>query len=121
MYLYLAFMLVQSYSLISKLLQTSMPFSAVVFSIVVFFIWTFIPFSGYCLAKLCKANGNLNNITLFFIGIIIGAIDKGLFHFKVLTQEQNIIGTLIIFSLFFATAYIFHKNFPESEKGDLLK
>lgn len=106
MYLYLGYLLLHSYSLISKLWQTSMPFSAVVFSIVVFLIWTFIPFTGYYLAKIFKASGHAKNAVLFAFGIVIGLVEKGLFYFGVLAQEQNMIGTVIVFILFFAVAYV---------------
>lgn len=115
MYLYLGYLLLHSYSLMSKLWQTSMPFSAVVFSIVVFFIWTFIPFIGYCLGKLLKANGHASKTILFVFGIIIGLVEKGLFYFDFITQEQNMIGTLIVFILFFAVAYVsINKVNPDS-------
>ena len=110
MYLYLGYLLVQSYTLISKLLQTSMPFSAVIFSIVVFFIWTFIPFLGYCLAKLFKAEGHLSHSALFVFGVVIGLVEKGLFYFNLLSQEQNTIGTLMVFTLFFTVAYVSFNN-----------
>lgn len=110
MYLYLGYLLLHSYSLISKLWQTSMPYTAVVFSIVVFFIWTFIPFLGYCLAKLFKADGQVSHSLLFVFGIVIGLIEKGLFYFDFLSQQQNTIGTLIVFVLFFAVAYVSFNN-----------
>lgn len=115
MYLYLGYLVVQSYALINKLWQTSMPFSAVFFSIVVFFIWTFIPFLGYCFAKLIKAGGQLSHSVLFVFGIVIGLVEKGLFYFNFLSQEQNMTGTLIVFALFFAIAYVsFNKEATDS-------
>ena len=80
--------------------------SAVIFSIIVFFIWSFIPVSGYFVAKLLKANGYLNNYCLLATGMIIAGIENSLFYFDILTYEQSIIGVLVVFILFFISAYI---------------
>lgn len=106
MYLYLGYLLVLLYSLMNKLWQANMPISAVFFSIVVFFIWSFVPVSGYWLAKLCKAGGQASSTALFVFGASIGLLEKGLYYFAILTKTQNTIGTLIVFILFFAVAYI---------------
>ena len=76
------------------------------FSIVVVFLWSFIPFIGYWVAKLFKANGKTSKYTLLVFGIGIGIIENSLFYFNCLTNEQSIIGTIIVFFLFFIVAYI---------------
>ena len=110
MLLYLGYVLVQSYSLIGKFTQSNMATSAAVFSIIVFIIWSFIPVTGYFLARLLKANGNLNKYLLFFTGGLIAIIENGLFHLNILTYEQSFTGTSIAFLLFFISAYISHSK-----------
>lgn len=106
MYLYLGYLLVQFYPLINKLFQSKISLSAIIFSIAVVFIWSFIPFVGYWLAKLLKANGQASKYVLFVFGIGIGFIENSLFYFEILTNKQNTIGTFLVFILFFIIAYI---------------
>ena len=106
MYLYLGYLLVQLYTLVAKLFQTSMSPSILFFSIMVVFIWSVIPFVGYLLAKMFKANGQLNKYILFILGVSVGLIEISLFHFDILTKEQNTIGTLFVIILFFIIPFI---------------
>jgi len=106
LYLYLGYLLVHFYSLVVKLSQSDVPISAMIFSVVVVFIWSFLPFIGYCLAKFLKAKGQASNTVLFVLGIGVGLIENSLFYFDVLTTEQSNIGMFIVFILFFSIAYI---------------
>ena len=106
MHLYLGYLLVHFSFLILKLSESNVPISAMVYSVVVVFIWSFIPFTGYCLAKLLKAKGEATNVVLLTFGVAIGAFERGLFHFNILTTEQSNIGMFIVFILFFIVAYI---------------
>jgi hypothetical protein len=76
------------------------------FSVVVVFLWSFIPFVGYLLAKLLKADGQVSKYILFVFGVSVGLIEHSLFYFDILTNKQNTIGTFIVFILFFIIAYI---------------
>lgn len=90
----------------TKLFQVSISLSAMFFSVVIVFLWSFIPFIGYWLAKLLKAKGQASKYILFIFGIGIGIIEHSLFYFNFLTNKQSAIGTLIVFILFFIVAYI---------------
>lgn len=76
------------------------------FSIVIVFIWSFIPLVGYWLAKLLKANGEASKYMLFVFGVGVGLIENSLFYFETLTYKQNAIGTFVVFILFYIIAYI---------------
>ncbi|GHE77192.1 hypothetical protein [Thalassotalea profundi] len=106
MWLYLGYLLVQTYPLINKLAHSNMATSAVIFSIAVFFIWAFIPVSGYFLAKLLKADGFMHKYSLLILGIVIAMIENSLFYLDILRYDQSLIGILVIFILFFISAYI---------------
>lgn len=106
MYLYLGYLLIQLYALMSKLFETNISISAIFFSIIIVFLWSFIPFVGYWLGKLLKANGQVSKSILFIFGIGVGLIEKSLFYFDILTNKQITIGTFIVFISFFIIAYI---------------
>ncbi len=106
MYLYLGYILVQFHPVINKFLQSNISISAMLFSVVIVFIWSFMPFVGYWLAKLFKANGQASKYMLFIFGVGVGLIEKSLFYFDILTYKQNAIGTFVVFILFFIIAYI---------------
>jgi len=106
LYLYLGYLLVQFYALINKLFESNISISAIFFSIIIVFLWSFIPFVGYCLGKLLKANGQVSKSILFIFGVGVGLIEKCLFYFDFLTNKQSTYGTFIVFFLFFIIAYI---------------
>lgn len=106
MYLYIGYLLVQIFTLINKLFESNLSSSITFFSVAVVFIWSAIPFAGYVLAKLFKAKGCMSKYFLLMIGISVGAIEIGLFYFDILSQKQHAIGTVIVFALFFITAFI---------------
>lgn len=104
--LYFGYFLVHAYSIVDKISQPHLAPSVILFSLTVFIIWTFIPVTGYFIAKLFKAGGYLNKYALFIAGVLIATIENSLFHFKILTYEQSYIGVIFVFVLFFITAYI---------------
>lgn len=106
LYLYLGYFVVQFIPLIERLFFSNISISAMFFSIVVFFLWSFIPMLGYLLAKLLKANGNLNKYFLFGFGAGAGLIENGLYYFDILTHDENVIVTLLVCLLFFICAFI---------------
>ena len=104
-YLYLGYALVKLYSVANVLSQQGLSLSALIFSIVVFLIWSFIPVLGYLLAKLIGAKGQSSSKVLLLIGVSAGLLENGLFYFKIITPYQGDIGTIIVMGIFFITAY----------------
>jgi hypothetical protein len=105
LYLYLGYALVKLYSVTNVLSQQSLSLSALIFSIVVFLIWSFIPVLGYLLAKLIGAKGQSSTKILLLIGVSAGLLENGLFYFHIITPYQGDIGTIIVMGIFFITAY----------------
>jgi hypothetical protein len=104
-YLYLGYALVKLYSVANSLLNQNLALSALIFSIVVFFVWSFIPVLGYLLAKLIGAKGQSSAKVLLLIGIGAGLFENGLFYYHILTPYQGDIGTIVVMGIFFITAY----------------
>jgi hypothetical protein len=104
-YLYLGYALVKLYSVANSLLNQNLALSALIFSIVVFFVWSFIPVLGYLLAKLIGAKGQSSAKVLLLIGIGAGLFENGLFYYHILTPYQGEIGTIVVMGIFFITAY----------------
>ncbi len=105
-YLYLGYIVAQSYAVIEKLIFSSITPLAMFFSLVVFFIWSTFPVAGYLLAKICRAPGYLNNKVLLGCGFVLGFVENILFHFNLLTYGQETLGTFIVFCLSFILAFI---------------
>jgi len=105
-YLYFGYLFFNFLILLNKLLHENITTSAVLFSVAVIFIWSFIPFIGYLVAKILKANTKNNKYILLFLGFGIGLFERSLFYFDVLTHKQTFIGTIIVFLLFFLIAYL---------------
>jgi len=103
-------MLIQLSSVSEKLFQSQLPASAVFFSVVVLFIWSLFPLIGFYLAKYFKAQGRANNIALLIYGVGVGLLENSFYYFDLLTKEQTVIGTVIVFLLFFAGAYLMPKR-----------
>jgi len=82
------------------------------FSVVVLFIWSFIPLIGYWLGKLFNRAEQISNRALFFFGLGVGVFEKSLFHFDILINGQQSFGILISFILFFVIAFI---SIPENK------
>ncbi|WP_440875837.1 hypothetical protein [Thalassotalea sp. PLHSN55] len=110
-YLYLGYVLVQLYPLIEKLNQVEIAPSALFFSLIVFFIWSFIPIVGYCLARLFFHSQKLNNTPLIFIGVLVGLIEDGLFYIDVLHYKEHAIAATVSFILFFCVAMLAKASF----------
>ncbi len=106
MYLYFGYLSIQFLVVINKLLQENISISAILFSVAVVFVWAFLPFMGYLLAKLLKAKGRASKYVLFSFGAGIGLVEYSLFYFDILLNKQNTISTVIVFFLFFIIAYI---------------
>ncbi len=106
MYLYFGYLLVQLYPLIIKKSQLDISMSAIIFSMIVFFIWSFIPITGYWLGRLVSAKKQTNHYVLFIFGVCVGLIENTLFYFDLLSKGQQGIGMLITFTLFFIVACI---------------
>lgn len=106
LYLYFGYFVVQFIPLIERLFFSNISILAMFFSVVVFFLWSFIPVLGYLLAKILKANGNLNKYFLFAFGAGAGLIENGLYYFDILTYDENVLVTLLVCMLFFICAYI---------------
>lgn len=113
LYLYMGYALVKLYSVTNTLLNQSLSLPALIFSIVVFLVWSFIPVLGYLLAKLIGAKGQSSAKVLIIIGIGAGLLENGLFYFHIITPYQGDIGTIIVMGIFFITAY-FSLNTPKS-------
>lgn len=80
--------------------------SALFFSVIVVFIWSFIPVVGYGLAKLLNAKGKASKYFLFSFGFGVGVIERSLFYFDFLTNKQSDMGIFLVFILFFMVAYV---------------
>ena len=105
LYLYLGYALVKLYSVTNNLLNPRLSMSALIFSVVVFLVWSFIPVLGYLLAKLIGAEGQSSAKVLLLIGIGAGLFENGLFYYHILTPYQGDIGTIVVMGMFFITAY----------------
>ncbi|MGB1261456.1 MAG: hypothetical protein ACPG52_00995 [Cognaticolwellia sp.] len=105
-YLYLGYVLAQSYSVIEKIALSNISILAIFFSMVVFFIWSILPVTGYLVAQFFKGKGQLPNKVLFVSGVSLGVIENLLFHFNFLVYGQETLGTCLIFFLSFVLAWL---------------
>jgi len=105
LYLYLGYFLVKLYSVVGVLSQEKIALSALIFSIIVFFIWSFIPVLAYLFAKLIGAKGRSSAKVLFIIGASTALVENALFYFNILTPYQGDQGMLIVMCVFFITPY----------------
>ncbi|WP_085299352.1 hypothetical protein [Cognaticolwellia mytili] len=106
LYLYLGYILAQTFAVIEKLMTATMSPLALFFSIVAFVIWSAFPMLGYLLAKVFKAKGNLNNKTLLASGFALGFVENILFHFDILPYGWEGAGTFIVATLAFCLAFV---------------
>ena len=104
--LYYGYLVFQLYLVFGLFFKVSISASAVFFSVIVFFIWTFLPILGYALAKLLGAKGESNPKVLFSIGLVIGLVEQAWFYFNITIRDQSSINTFIVFLLFFAVGFI---------------
>jgi len=105
-YLYLGYVVIQFYAIADVFSRNSLAASAVLFSIVVFIIWSFIPMLGYILAKALGAKGYAKRIPLLLCGVIIGLSENALTYFNLIAEKQYNIGTALVFILCFVIAYL---------------
>jgi hypothetical protein len=110
LYLYLGYLLIQLIPVVNKIYHENSSSSAVLFSIVVFLIWSFIPILGFIFSKLFRSSPQYPSVYFISYGALVALIEIGLFHFNMLNSEQYIIGVGISFILFFILAYIPMKN-----------
>jgi len=106
LYLYMGFLFAQSFSVAQVIYNANIPPLTIVFSIIVFLAWSFLPVLGYGAARLFGAKLECNKYLLIFLGVCISIIEKVLFHFEVLTTMDGYMTTLVTASLFFATAFL---------------
>ncbi len=104
--LYLGYLFVHLYSVLGMFIKATMSIETIIFSIIVFLIWSFVPVLGYFIAKVAGAKGEMNPRMLFFSGALVSLLENILFYFNILFVEQNSTGTLFAFVLFVIIAFI---------------
>jgi hypothetical protein len=111
LYLYLGFLIGQSFPVFKTLYNAGLPPLAVAFSIAVFLIWTFVPTLGYLAARLTGAKPQYKGATLFVLGLVVCMFEKILFHFDILKPSDGFLPFIISAIIFFAIAYIPNNRF----------
>jgi hypothetical protein len=105
-YLYLGFLLGQSFSVAQVIYSANIPLLTIVFSIIVFLIWSFIPVMGFALARLLGAQLKYTKYWLVALGVMISLIEQLLYHYNVITSKDGYVTMLLTATLFFAVAYL---------------
>ncbi len=105
-YLYLGFLLGQSFSVVQVIYNASIPLLTIVFSIVVFLTWSFLPLMGYALARLLGAQLKYTKYWLIALGLMISLIEQVIYYYDVTTSKDGYATILVTASLFFAVAYL---------------
>lgn len=114
LFLYVGYLSVQFYSVISVLLNSKVSTFAMIFSIVVLFIFSFIPTLGFITSK--KVFGSMflfkrySALELILIGVGIGLFEKLLFTVGLLHSKQALIAQGVSFALFFLCPLFNVKN-----------
>ncbi|MFC3153207.1 hypothetical protein ACFOEK_19365 [Litoribrevibacter euphylliae] len=111
LYLYLGFLLANTYSVVKVIYTSGIPFLTIVFSVIVFLIWSFFPVMGYGLARLLGAKGHANKYTLLGLGIGICLIEKLLYEQGILANidgylVEGYVGITVTAIMFFIAAFI---------------
>ncbi|GLQ30859.1 hypothetical protein [Litoribrevibacter albus] len=111
LYLYLGFLLANTYSVVKVIYTSGIPFLTIVFSVLVFLIWSFFPVVGYGVARLIGAKGHTNKYTLLGIGIGICLIEKLLYEQGILANidgylVEGYVGITVTTIMFFIAAFI---------------
>lgn len=106
LYLYLGYIVAQSYAVTEKLVTSSISPLAMFFSIVVFIIWSSFPVAGYLVAKGFNAQGSLNSKALFICGFMLGFVENILFYLDILPYGWESSGSFIVFVMSFALAFV---------------
>lgn len=123
LYLYLGFILANTYSVVNVIYTSGIPFLTIVFSVIVFLIWSFFPVMGYGLARLIGAKGHSNKYSLIGIGISICLIEKVLYEYGVLANidgylVEGYVGITATTIMFFIAAFL---RMPTHKKEQLLQ
>ena len=118
LYLYLGFLIAQSFSVFKVLYNAHLPPLAVAFSITVFLIWTFVPILGYLAAKLIGARPQYNGLSLFLFGLAVCMFEKLLFRFDLLTTTDGFLPMLVTGICFFIIAFLPIANANKSNEQD---
>lgn len=105
LYLFLGYLVAQSFSAINTIVTHDIPLLTILFSVIVFIIWSFAPVIGYAIAKMMGAKGHSNKYVLLVTGAAISLIEHSLFYFDLLTYKDYIVGMLITSAMFFVVAY----------------
>jgi len=105
-YLYLGYLSTQIYSTYSVIVDASMPFSALIFSIVVLLIFSFIPILGYVIGYMYGFRHRFSNLQLLLIGCGIGWVENAFFYFELFNRNQLEMVLLIATITFFAVNFI---------------
>lgn len=108
--LYYGYLIFQLYLVFGLFFKVSISASAVFFSVMVFIIWTFLPITGYLLARLLGGKSDNSPKVLFAIGLVIGLVEQAWFYFNVSIRDQSNLSTFIVFLLFFAVGFVSFSN-----------
>ncbi len=114
LYLYLGFLIGQSYSVAEVIYTANIPFITIVFSVTVFLIWSFFPVLGYAAAKVMGAKGECNQYTLILLGVTISLVEKTLYHYEILTTINGYLGMLITGIMFFLVGFLSINKKPQN-------
>ena len=106
LYLYLGFLIAQSYSVAQVIYNANIPILTVLFSITVFLIWSFFPVLGYGFARIFGKKLTVNKYLMITFGISISLIEQLLFHFDVYTRSDGYLTILMTAGMFFAVAFL---------------
>jgi len=104
--LYFGYVFIQFFPVVNKIYHENISASAVLFSIVVFLIWSFIPIIGFLLSKLFRSPPKPPSVYFISYGALVALIEISLFYFNILNNEQYVIGLGISFTLFFIITFI---------------
>lgn len=105
-FLYLGFMLGQSYSVIQVIYQADLPLLTILFSILVFLIWSFIPVLGYVFARYFFGRPILNRWQLSAAGLMISLFEKSLYSLELVTRQDGYLSIAVTSGLFLALGLI---------------
>ncbi len=114
LYLYAGFVFIKTCLAIYILSNVSVATSALFFSMIVLFIWSFFPIIPYALGRVFNTKPMLEPKLLVILGLLIAIIEKGLFHFEILKAEQGTIG-LVFSALSFFVIGLFSFSTPKEQ------
>ena len=89
--LFIGYLVVQLALFTMVKMPDEMNLSAIVFSISVFVIWSFIPAFCYLMAKSFGAKGDLSKLILFAVGLSVAIGEKLLLKLNILNNEQQLV------------------------------